>query len=200
MTLRVAEEEVEAEEDLVTPEAPSNPRIGAEVEAIRKNTVNGMPHSHLALVEGDQFKPSLRGHGGVLTKVQTTTVKPRKGLRTETPKIFPPTTPKNLMTGKGPEAPAPERIDIEEKEAMTDMTPEEAIMMRAESPVGTMGPAQAVETTAQAEENMIKTDMAEETRAQDIDLAPDPDIQEKNLQMKAGDTLVTIGDGDAKGP
>ena len=52
-TFRVVEVEAEAEEELDTPEVPSNPRIGAEVEATRKNTINGMPHSHLALVEGD---------------------------------------------------------------------------------------------------------------------------------------------------
>ena len=186
--------------DLAILEAPPNPRIGVGVEATKMITINGMPPNPLALVEGVQSTVSLKGHGGMITIVVLAITPPKKAPRTGTIRISPHTTQKNMMIEKGLEAPAQETTDIEGREALTDTIPEEGTMMKAEKPIGIMGPAQAVETTAQAEENMIKTDMAEETRAQDIDLAPDPDIQEKNLQMKAGDTLVTIGDGDAKGP
>ena len=196
----MAEEEVEAEEELVTPEAPSNPRIGVEAEATRRSTANGMPHSLLALVEGDQFKLRLRGHGGKLTIVEAAIIPPKKGLRIETPRIFPPTTLKNLMTGREPEVPAPERIDTEEKEAMKDMTPGETIMMRAEIPTGIMGPALVGGNIVRPEETKTMTDIAEEIRAQGIGLAQDLDTRGKTRQMKVGDTLVTTGDGDAKGP
>ena len=196
----MVEEEAEAEEELDTPEVPSNPRIGVEVEATRRSTTNGMPHSHLALVEGDQLKLRLRGHGGILTIVETVIVQPRKGLRIETPRIFPPITPKNLMTGREPEVPAPERIDTEEKEAMKDMTPGETIIMRAEIPTGIMGPALVGGNTVRPEETMTMTDIIEETRAQGIGLTQDLDTRGKTRQMKVGDTLVTTGEGDAKGP
>ena len=106
------------------------------------------------------------------------------------------------MTGKGPEAPAPERIDIEEKEAMTDMTPEEAIMMRAESPVGTMGPAPVGGNIVRPEETMTMIDTTEGTRAQGIGQTPlqDLDTLGRTHQVKEGDTQVTTGEGDAKGP
>ena len=196
----MAEEEVEAEEELATPGAPSNPRIGVEAEATRRSIANGMPLSLLALVEGDQVKVRLRGHGGILTIVEVATIPPKKGLRTETPRIFPPTILRNLMTERGPEAPAPEIIDIGGEEALIDIILEESIMMKAENIIGIMGPAQVVGTTAQAEETRIMIDMVEETRAQDTDLALGLDIRGKTHQVKAGDTLVTTGDGDAKGP
>ena len=194
------EEEVEAEEDLATPGAPSNPRIGAEAEATRRSITNGMPLSLLALVEGVQVKVRLRDHGGTLTIVVVATATPRKGLRTETPRTFPPTILRNMMTERGPEAPAPETTDTEEIEAMKDITPEETTMMRAETPTGIMRPVPVGENIAQPEETKIMKDMAEETRAQDIGLAQDLDTLGKTHQVKAGDTLVTIGDGDAKGP
>ena len=201
MTLRVAEEEVEAEEDLVTPEAPSNPRIGVEVEATRMSITNGMPLSPLALVEGDQPIVRLKGHGGTLIIVVVAITPPKKDPRTGTTRIFPLTTLKNLMIRRrGPEAPAPEIIDIGEKEALKDIILEENIMMRAENPIGIMGPAQVGGNTAQPEETKIMIDMVEETRAQDIGLALDLDTRGKTHQVKAGDTLVTTGDGDAKGP
>ena len=136
-TFRVVEEEVEAEEVQDIPEVPPNPRIGVEVGATRMNTTSGMPPNHLALVEGDQFKPRLRGHGGILTIVEIIIVLPKKDLRTETlrKRIFPPIILKTMMTGKGPEVPAPERTDTEGIEAMIDMTPEETIMMRAGTPI-----------------------------------------------------------------
>ena len=48
----MVEEEVEAEEELDTPEVPSNPRIGVEAEATMKNITSGTLHKQLALVEG----------------------------------------------------------------------------------------------------------------------------------------------------
>ena len=196
----MAEEEVEAEEGLATPEAPSNPRIGVEVEATRMSITNGMPLSPLALVEGDQPIVRLKGHGGTLIIVVAAITPPKKDPRTGTTRIFPHTIQKNLMIERGPEAPAPEIIDIGEKEALKDIILEENIMMRAENPIGIMGPAQVGGSTAQPEGTKSMIDMVEETRAQDIDIALDLDTRGKTHQVKAGDTLVTTGDGDAKGP
>ena len=74
---------------------------------------------------------------GILTIVEIIIVLPKKDLRTETlrKRIFPPIILKTMMTGKGPEVPAPERTDTEGIEAMKDMTPEETIMMRAGTPI-----------------------------------------------------------------
>ena len=95
-----------------------------------------------------------------------------------------------MMIVRGLEVLAQEIPGIGEKEVQTDTNPEESIMKNI---VETMGPAQATETTAQVEETMSMTE-------QDTEIFLDPDIQERVLQMKAGDTLVTTGDGDAKGP
>ena len=94
------------------------------------------------------------------------------------------------MIVRGLEVLAQEIPGIGEREVQTDTNPEESIMKNI---VETMGPAQATETTAQVEETMIMID-------QDIELTLDPDTLGRALQMKAEDTLVTIGDGDAKGP
>ena len=171
-TFRVVEEEVEAEEEMDIPEVLPNPRIGVEEGATRKNIVNGMPHNHLALVEGDQSKPRLRGHGGTLTIVETAIVLPKRDLRIETPRkmIFPPTILKILMIERGLEVPAPEIIDTEGTEAMKDMTPGEVIMMRAETPVQIMVPAPVGGNIVQPEEIRNMTDMIGETRAPGIDL------------------------------
>ena len=95
-----------------------------------------------------------------------------------------------MMIVRGLEVLAQEIPGIGEKEVQTDTNPEESIMKNI---VETMGPAQATETTAQVEETMSMTE-------QDTEIILDPDIQGRVLQMKAGDTLVTTGDGDAKGP
>ena len=95
-----------------------------------------------------------------------------------------------MMIVRGLEVLAQEIPGIGEKEVQTDTNPEESIMKNI---VETMGPAQATETTAQVEETMSMTE-------QDTEIFLDPDIQGRVLQMKAGDTLVTTGDGDAKGP
>ena len=196
----MAEAEVEAEVDLAIPEAPSNPRIGVEAEATKMSIINGMLLSPLVMVEGDQLIVSLRGHGGRMIIVVVAITPPKKDPRIGTTRIFPHIAQKNLMTERGPEAPAPGIIDIGGKEALIDIILEESIMMKAENLIGIMGPAQVVGTTAQAEETRIMIDMVEETRAQDTDLALGLDIRGKTHQVKAGDTLVTTGDGDAKGP
>ena len=179
----MAEAEVEAEVDLATPEAPSNPRIGVEAEATKMNIINGMPLSPLAMVEGDQPIVSLKGHGGMMIIVVVAITPPKKDPRTGTTRISPHITQKNLMTERGPEAPAPEIIDIGGEEALIDIILEESIMMKAENLIGIMGPAQVVGTTAQAEETRIMIDMVEETRAQDIDLTQDLGTLGKALQV-----------------
>ena len=202
-TFRVVEAEVEVEEALDIQEAPSNPRIGVEVGAtIRRNTTSGMPHNHLALVEGDQFKPRLKEHGGRLIIVEIATMPLKRDLRIEIPrkKIPPPITLKILMKKRGLEAPAQEKIDIGGTEAMKDMSPEEIIMMRAETPIEAMEPAQVGGSTVRPEETMTMTDMKEEIRALGTDLIQDQDTRGKTHQMEAEDTLDITGEGDAKGP
>ena len=201
-TFRVVEEEVEAEEELDILEVPSNPRIGVEVGATMRNTASGMPHNHLALVEGDQFKLRLKEHGGRLIIVEIATMPLKRDLRIEIPrkKIPPPTTLKILMKKRGLEAPAQEKIDIGGTEAMKDMSPEEIIMMRAETPIEAMEPAQVGGSTVRPEETMTMIDMKEGIRALGTDLNQDQDTRGKTHQMEAEDTLDTTGDGDAKGP
>ena len=186
--------------DLAIPEAPSNPRTGVEAGAAKMTIINGMLPSPLVMVEGDQLIVSLRGPGGRMIIVVVAITPPKKDPRIGTTRISPHITQKNMMIERGPEAPAPGIIDIGGKEALIDIILEESIMMKAENIIGIMGPAQVVGTTAQAEETRIMIDMVEETRAQDIDLTQDLGTLGKALQVKAGDTLVTIGDGDAKGP
>ena len=156
-------------------------------------TTNGMPPNHLDMVEGDHLRASLREPGGRVILVVTATTPPKKDPRTGTTRISPHIILKNMMIERGPEAPAPEITDIGEKEALTDTTLEESTMMKAENTIEIMGLAQVVETTAQAEETMIMID-------QDIELTLDPDTLGRALQVKAEDTLVTIGEGNAKGP
>ena len=201
-TFRVVEEEVEAEEELDTQEVPSNPRIGVEVGATMRSTASGMPHNHLALVEGHQLRLRLRRHGGRLTVVEIATMSLKKDLRTETPRkrTLLPTTPKIMMTERGLEVPAPEMTDIGGTEAMKDITPEEITMMRVETTVEIMVPAQVGGSIVRSEETIIMTGKKEGTRAPGIDQIQDLDTRGKTLQMKAGDTRDTIGEGDAKGP
>ena len=178
----MAEAGAKAKVDLATPEAPPNPSTGVEAEATKKNTVNGMLPSPLGMVEGGQLIVNLRGPGGRVIIVVTATTPPKKEPRTGTTRISPHITLKNMMIERGPEAPVPEITGIEEREAQIDTTPEESTTMMI-----------TIETTAQVEETMIRTD-------QDTELILDPDTLGRALQMKAEDTLVTIGDGDAKGP
>ena len=56
----------------------------------------------------------------------------------------------------------------------------------------TMELAQATETTVLIEETM--------NMKEDTEMIQDLDTLGRARQMKVGDTLVTIGDGDAKGP
>ena len=189
----MAEAGAEAKGDLATPEAPPNPSTGVEAEATMMNTANGMLPSPLDMVEGDQLIASLREPGGRVILAATVTTPPKKEPRIRTTRISPLIVLKIMMIERGPEAPAPEITDIEEKEALTDTTLEESTMMKAENTIEILGLAQVVETTAQVEETMIMID-------QDIELMPDRDILGRALLVKAEDTLVTIGDGDAKGP
>ena len=95
-----------------------------------------------------------------------------------------------MMIVRGLEVLAQEIPSIGEKEVQTDTNQEESIMKNIAE---TMGPAQATETTAQVEETMSM-------KEQDTEMILDPDTQGRVLQMRAGDTLDIIGDGDAKGP
>ena len=154
------------------------------------NTANGMLPSPLGMVEGDHPRASLREPGGRVTSVVTAITLPKKEPRTGTTRMSPLIPLKVMMIERGLEAPAPEIIDTEEREVRIDTIPEESTMMNTTE---TMGLVQVVETTAQVEETMSMTD-------QDTELTLDPDILGRVLQMKAGDTLVTTGDRDAKGP
>ena len=151
---------------------------------------NGMPHNHLGMVEGDHLRASLKGPGGMKTLVAAAVTSIKKEPRTGTTKMSPHIPLKAMMIAKEPEVLAQETPDIGEKEAQTDTNPEESTMKIT---VETMGPAQATETTAQVEETMSM-------KEQDTEMILDPDTQGRVLQMRAGDTLVIIGDGDAKGP
>ena len=186
----MAEAGAEAEGDLATPEAPPNPRIGVEVEATMMNIANGMLPSPLGMVEGDHPRASLREPGGRVISVVTAITPPKKEPRTGTTRMSPPIPQKGMMTERGLEAPAPEIIGTEEREVRIDTILEESTIMNT---IETMGLVQVVETTAQVEETMS---MAE----QDTELILDPDIPGRVLQMKTEDTLVTTGDGGAKGP
>ena len=186
----MAEAGAEAEGDLATPEAPPNPSIGVGAEATIMKVTNGMLPSPQGMVEGDHLRVSLKGPGGRVTSVAAAAILIKREPRTGITRISLHILLKAMMIERGLEALAQEITGIEEKEALTDTTPEESIMKNI---VETMGPAQATETTAQVEETMSMTE-------QDTEIILDPDIQGRVLQMKAGDTLVTTGDGDAKGP
>ena len=110
------------------------------------------------------------------------------------------TTPKIMMTKRGPEVPAPEMIDIEEIGAWIDIIPEEDIMMKTEITEEIMVLARVEGSIVQLEETIIMIGKTGETRAQDTDQIQGPDIGGKTPQMKAEDTLDTTGEGDAKGP
>ena len=150
---------------------------------------NGMPHNHLGMAEGDHLRASLKGPGGMKTLVAAAVTSIKKEPRTGTTKMSPHIQLKAMMIAKEPEVLAQETPDIGEREAQTDINPEEITM---KTTVETMGPAQAIETTAQIEETM--------SMKEDTEMIQDLDTQGRVLQMKAGDTLVTTGDGDAKGP
>ena len=141
------------------------------------------------MAEGDHLRANLKGPGGMKTLVVATIIPIKKEPRTGTTKMSLHTPLKAMMIAKEPEAPAQETPDIREREAQTDINPEENTM---KTTAETMELAQATETTAQTEETM--------NMKEDTEMIQDLDTQGRVLQMKAGDTLVTIGDGDAKGP
>ena len=200
MTFRVVEggEEEEGQEDI--PEVPSNPRIGAEAGTIMMSTISGMLHSQLALVEGSKLR--MNNHGGRLIIVEITIMYHRRNLRTESLRIenLQCTTPETMKIKRELEVPALEVKDIEEIEAWIDIALEETIMMKEETTEESMVLVQVGERLAQQGETTIMTGKKEETRAPDIDKTQDQDTEERTLQMKAEDTLDTIGEGDAKGP
>ena len=151
---------------------------------------NGMLPNHLGMVEGGHLRASLKGPGGKETSVAAAATLIKREPRTGITKTSPHIPLKAMMIAKELEVLAQETPGIGEKEAQTDTNPEESIMKNI---VETMGPAQATETTAQVEETMSM-------KEQDTEMILDPDTQGRVLQMRAGDTLVIIGDGDAKGP
>ena len=175
-TFRVVEEGAEVEEQQDTLEVPPNPRIGVEVRASMMTTASGMPHKQLTLVEGLQLR--LKRLGGRLTIVETAIMSHRRdhiieNLRKE---ILLPTTPEISMTERGLGVLAPEKIDIGETEAMKDIIPEEITMMKEETTVEIMVPAQVRGSIVRSEEITIMTGKTEGTRAPDIDQIQDLDI------------------------
>ena len=204
MTFRVVEEEGEAEVQWDTVEDPPNPRIGEGVRiTMRKNIRTGMLHSQLDPVRVRRLrKMSL---GGI--RITATTVSPRRNLRIEIPLG---TLPEIMRTetmkkGKEQEAQVPEVRDIIEGiEAWTDRGVEETTMMTEESiEVDIILAEENIAQTDRTEGNLAQIDRTEETTALDIDKTDktvDLGIEEITHLKKAEGTLVTIDEGDAKGP
>ena len=124
----------------------------------------------------------------------------RRSLRIESLQC---TTLENMRIRRELEALVLEVKDIGEIEAWIDIIVEETIMMKEETIGESMVLVPVGESLAQIGKlggNIAMIDTKEETRAPDIDKNPDQGIEERTLQMKAEDTLDTIGEGDAKGP
>ena len=121
----------------------------------------------------------------------------RRSLRIESLQC---TTPEITRIRRELEAPVLEVKDIGEIEAWIDIIVEETIMMKEETIGESMVLVPVGESLAQLGGNTVMIGKKEETRAPDIDKIQDQDIEERTLQMKAEDTLDTIGEGDAKGP
>ena len=172
----MVEEGVEVEEQQDTQEVPSNPRIGVEVGASMRSTTSGTPHKQLTLVEGQQLR--LRRHGGRLTIVEIAIMSHRRDHKIENlrKEILQPTTPEIMMIKRGPEVPALEMTDIGETEARKDIIPEEITMMKEETTVEIMVPAQVGGSIVRSEEITIMTDKTEGTKAPDKDQTQDLDI------------------------
>ena len=126
----------------------------------------------------------------------------RRSLRIESLRIenLQYTTPENMKIKRGPEVRALEVIDIGEIEAWKDIIPEETIMMKEEIIGENMVPVLIEESIVQQGGTTVMTGMIEEIRVPGTDRTLGQDIGEITLQMKAEDTLDTIGEGDAKGP
>ena len=138
--------------------------------------------------------------GGIQTTVMKTIMHHRRSLRIE---ILQCTTPENMKIRREQEALVLEVTDIGEIEAWTDIIVEETIMMKEETTGESMVLVPVGESLAQIGKlggNIAMTDKKEETRAPDIGKNPDQEIEESIHQKKAEDTLVTIDEGDAKGP
>ena len=110
------------------------------------------------------------------------------------------TRPENMKIKRGPEVPALEVTDIEETEVQKDIIPEETTMMKEEIIEENMAPVLIEEIIVQQGGTTVMTGMIEEIRVPGADRTLGLDIGEITLQMKAEDTLDTIGEGDAKGP
>ena len=154
-----------------------------------KAIIIGIHNNHLGMAEGDHPKTNLKEPGGMKTLVVTQIIPTRKEPRIGTTKMSPHTPPKAMMIAKEPEAPAQETPETGEKEAQTDTNPEGNTM---KTTAETMELVQATEPTVLTEKTM--------NMKEDTEMIQDLDTQGRVLQMRAGDTLVIIGDGDAKGP
>ena len=135
--------------------------------------------------------------GGIQTTVMKTIMHHRRSLRIE---ILQCTTPEIMRIRRELEVLVLEVKDIGEIEAWIDIIVEETIMMKEETIGESMVLVPVGESLAQLGGNTVMIGKKEETRAPDIDKIQDQDIEERTLQMKAEDTLDTIGEGDAKGP
>ena len=93
-----------------------------------------------------------------------------------------------MMMAKEPEAPAQETTETGEKEAQIDTNPEGNTM---KTTAETMELAQATETTVLTERTM--------NMKEDTEMIQDLGTLGRTHQVKVGDTLVTLDDGDAKG-
>ena len=211
MTFRVVEEEGEAEEQQGIAEEqqgiaeePPIPRIGEGVRTImRKNIETGMIHRQLVPIRARRLKKMSLGG----TRTIATTVSPRRNLRIEIPLGTLPEIMKieTMKKGKEQEAQVLEVRDIIEGiEAWIDRVVEETTMMIEESiEVDIILVEENIAQIDRTEENIAQIDRTEEITALDIDKidkTADLGTEEITHLKKAEGTLVTIDEGDAKGP
>ena len=198
----MVEGEAEVPQDIA--EDPPNPRIGEGeriITIMMKNIRPGMPHKQLDPVRERRLKKMSPGG----TEIIVIIVSPRRILRIEIPLD---TSPKNMRIGimkrgRELEAQVPEVKDtIDGTEAWKDKEIEETTMMTEESieVVTTLVEEAQIDRT---EENTAQIDRTEEITAPDtdrIDKTADLGTEEITHLKKAEGTLVTIDEGDAKGP
>ena len=204
VTFRVVEEEGEEEVQWGTAEEPTNPRIGEGARILMKRNIRtGMLHSQLDPVRVRRLKKM--SHGG--TKTIATTVSPRRNLRIEIPLGTLPEIMKIEIMKKGKEQEAQVlevRDIIEGTEAWIDRVVEETTMMIEESiEVDIILVEENIAQIDRTEENTAQIDRTEEITAPDtdkIDKTADLGTEEITHLKKAEGTLVTIDEGDAKGP
>ena len=168
---------------------------------MRKNTRTGMLHRQLDPVRERRLKKMSPGG----TEIIVIIVSPRRILRIEIPLGTSPKTMRlgSMKRGRELEAQVPEVKDTTEgTEAWKDKETEETTMKTEESTevVITLGEEAQTDKT---EENTAQIDITEEIIALDtgrIDRTADPGTEEIIHLKKAEGTLVTIDEGDAKGP